>query len=126
MAWAKRMTCGYCSVEQAVGERCGGCGKKVASTAANPSGRNTRFWCAAFGFVWQGVWWFWLLGVVPKGWLAGSVAAHNPPHSNHRREGGQGCRDPSAMSRRDPKRYRNGANKTKSAKSKRVGPKPWS
>ncbi len=59
MAWAKRMTCGYCSLEQAVAEKCAGCGKKVASSAANPAGRNTRFW-----------------------------------------EGGEGCRDPSSMSRK--------------------------
>ncbi|KAI8468280.1 MAG: hypothetical protein J3K34DRAFT_459970 [Monoraphidium minutum] len=85
MAWAKRMTCGYCSAEQAVAEQCSACGKRVASTASHPAGRNTRFW-----------------------------------------EGGQGCRDSSAMSRKDPHRFRNSKAKTRSAKSKRVGPKPWS
>ncbi|GBF88303.1 peptidyl-glycine alpha-amidating monooxygenase A [Raphidocelis subcapitata] len=85
MAWAKRMTCGYCSAEQALAERCATCGKRLATSAAKPSGRNTRFW-----------------------------------------EGGEGCRDPSSMSRKDPHRYRNSKSKTKSAKASRVGPKPWS
>lgn len=37
-------TCGYCSAEQAVADACAACGKRLASTAANPSGRLTRFW----------------------------------------------------------------------------------
>jgi hypothetical protein len=38
------MVCGYCSREQAVAAVCIHCGKKLASSASNPSGRNTRFW----------------------------------------------------------------------------------
>ena len=44
MAWAKRMVCGYCSLEQGLGSACSGCGKKLASSAAQPEGRRTRFW----------------------------------------------------------------------------------
>ncbi|GMH44843.1 hypothetical protein BSKO_12795 [Bryopsis sp. KO-2023] len=44
MKWAVRMVCGYCSMEQALGEKCKGCDKKLAGTGANPSGRKTRFW----------------------------------------------------------------------------------
>jgi hypothetical protein len=44
MRWAQRMVCGYCSVEQPTGERCGSCGKKLAGSAHNPNGRSTRFW----------------------------------------------------------------------------------
>ena len=80
--WAKRQVCGYCSKEQPLGDRCTGCDRRLASRAANPAGRNTRFW-----------------------------------------EGGQGCRDPNKLSRRDPHRYKNSKSKTRSAKAKRVGPK---
>lgn len=44
MAWAKRMVCGFCSVEQALAAKCSACGKKLAATAARPEGRNTRHW----------------------------------------------------------------------------------
>lgn len=44
MAWAKRMVCGFCSLEQSLAGKCTGCGKKVAATAARPEGRNTRHW----------------------------------------------------------------------------------
>lgn len=44
MKWAHRMVCGFCSIEQPLGERCSHCGKKLATSAARPSGRNTCFW----------------------------------------------------------------------------------
>ncbi|GAB4820690.1 hypothetical protein N2152v2_007736 [Parachlorella kessleri] len=44
MRWATRMVCGYCSTEQPLGERCKHCDKRLASTAAAPAGRNSRFW----------------------------------------------------------------------------------
>eukprot|EP00803_Ostreobium_quekettii_P011709 evm.model.scf_2179.4 EVM.evm.TU.scf_2179.4 scf_2179:20296-22503(-) len=44
MKWATRMVCGYCSVEQSLGEACRRCGKKLAGSAALPSGRGTQFW----------------------------------------------------------------------------------
>ena len=44
MAWAKRMVCGFCSFEQPLGSTCSGCGKKLATSAAQPEGRKTRFW----------------------------------------------------------------------------------
>lgn len=44
MKWAKRMVCGFCSLEQTIAEKCSGCGKRLATTAANPEGRKTRFW----------------------------------------------------------------------------------
>ena len=46
MAWANRMVCGYCSTEQPVSSTCcsSSCGKKVATSASRPSGRNTAFW----------------------------------------------------------------------------------
>eukprot|EP00879_Flechtneria_rotunda_P010286 GHRR01010754.1.p1 GENE.GHRR01010754.1~~GHRR01010754.1.p1 ORF type:complete len:1021 (+),score=491.09 GHRR01010754.1:767-3829(+) len=84
-AWATRMVCGFCSREQPVNSSCKYCGKKLAATAVQPSGRNTRFW-----------------------------------------EGGKGCRDTKMLDRRDAHKYRNSKSKTKSAKAKRVGPKPWS
>jgi hypothetical protein len=31
--WASRMICGFCSLEQPLGERCSGCGKRLASNA---------------------------------------------------------------------------------------------
>jgi hypothetical protein len=37
-------TCGYCGVEQAVADSCKACGKKLASSASNPTGKATRFW----------------------------------------------------------------------------------
>uniref|UniRef100_A0A7R9Z319 CHY-type domain-containing protein n=1 Tax=Chlamydomonas euryale TaxID=1486919 RepID=A0A7R9Z319_9CHLO len=42
--WASRMVCGFCSLEQRVESACTGCGKKLASTGRNPSGRSTRYW----------------------------------------------------------------------------------
>lgn len=43
-AWAKRMVCGFCSREQPLSAACQYCGKKLATSAVQPSGRNTRFW----------------------------------------------------------------------------------
>ncbi|WIA08276.1 hypothetical protein OEZ85_007719 [Tetradesmus obliquus] len=84
-AWATRMVCGFCSREQPLDKACRHCGRKLATSAAQPTGRNTQFW-----------------------------------------EGGKGCRDVKRLDRRDAHKYRNSKAKTKSAKSKRVGPKPWS
>ncbi|KAG2427243.1 hypothetical protein HYH02_014647 [Chlamydomonas schloesseri] len=83
-AWAQRMVCGFCSLEQPLGLACRGCGKQLAGSSSNPSGRRTRFW-----------------------------------------EGGQGCRDVRRLNKNGPHKYR-GKNKTQSAQSARVGPKPWS
>ncbi|KAK9814828.1 hypothetical protein WJX72_012215 [[Myrmecia] bisecta] len=81
MKWANRMVCGFCAVEQGLGERCAKCGKKLAHSAGmSASGRRTRFW-----------------------------------------EGGQGQRDPHAMNRNDPHKYRGSKFKTRSQKAKRVG-----
>ncbi|PRW56290.1 CHY zinc finger [Chlorella sorokiniana] len=44
LKWATRMTCGYCSTEQPVAGQCKACGKKLAASAAAPSGRHTRYW----------------------------------------------------------------------------------
>lgn len=44
MAWAKRMICGYCSLEQSINAKCSGCGKRLAATGAKPEDRKTRFW----------------------------------------------------------------------------------
>eukprot|EP00892_Ulva_mutabilis_P006650 jgi/Ulvmu1/4357/UM002_0082.1 len=44
MAWAKRMVCGYCSLEQPTDAKCSGCGKRLAATGAQPEARKTRFW----------------------------------------------------------------------------------
>ncbi|KAL4442998.1 hypothetical protein ABPG77_008489 [Micractinium sp. CCAP 211/92] len=44
MKWATRMVCGYCSLEQPVEGQCKACGKRLAATAAAPTGRQTRFW----------------------------------------------------------------------------------
>ena len=44
MMWAQRMVCGFCSTEQAVGERCFSCDKRVATSARRPTGRRTAFW----------------------------------------------------------------------------------
>lgn len=44
MKWATRMVCGYCSTEQALGERCRVCEKKLARSTATQAGRPTRFW----------------------------------------------------------------------------------
>lgn len=44
MKWATRMVCGFCSLEQKLGDKCASCNKKLATTAANPLGRRTRFW----------------------------------------------------------------------------------
>eukprot|EP00878_Enallax_costatus_P041308 GHUV01047980.1.p1 GENE.GHUV01047980.1~~GHUV01047980.1.p1 ORF type:complete len:188 (-),score=10.35 GHUV01047980.1:32-595(-) len=51
-AWATRMVCGYCSREQRVDKACKYCGKKLATSAAQPSGRNTRFWEGGKGCRW--------------------------------------------------------------------------
>ncbi|GLC36785.1 hypothetical protein PLESTB_000783200 [Pleodorina starrii] len=42
--WAQRMVCGFCSTEQHLALACRACGRQLAGTAANPSGRRTRFW----------------------------------------------------------------------------------
>ncbi|KXZ44807.1 hypothetical protein GPECTOR_62g922 [Gonium pectorale] len=42
--WAQRMVCGFCSTEQPVDLACRACGRRLAGSAANPSGRRTRFW----------------------------------------------------------------------------------
>jgi hypothetical protein len=44
MKWAGRMVCGYCSVEQALDQKCSACGKTLATSANRPSGRRTAFW----------------------------------------------------------------------------------
>lgn len=44
MKWAHRMVCGFCSVEQPVNQRCKECGRRLTSTAAQPSGKATNFW----------------------------------------------------------------------------------
>uniref|UniRef100_A0A1D2AC62 CHY-type domain-containing protein n=1 Tax=Auxenochlorella protothecoides TaxID=3075 RepID=A0A1D2AC62_AUXPR len=44
VAWAKRMVCGYCSVEQPCAPRCANCLRKLAATGHNPSGTHSRFW----------------------------------------------------------------------------------
>lgn len=44
MKWATRMVCGFCSIEQPVAAECCACGRKLATSAKKPSGRNTRFW----------------------------------------------------------------------------------
>eukprot|EP00884_Botryococcus_braunii_P019216 jgi/Botrbrau1/5979/Bobra.104_1s0010.1 len=44
MKWATRMVCGYCSLEQALGERCRGCNKWLARSASGPLGTATRHW----------------------------------------------------------------------------------
>eukprot|EP00882_Tetradesmus_deserticola_P016842 GHRQ01018011.1.p2 GENE.GHRQ01018011.1~~GHRQ01018011.1.p2 ORF type:complete len:189 (+),score=49.64 GHRQ01018011.1:288-854(+) len=43
-AWASRMVCGFCSREQPLGTACRHCGKRLATSAAQPTGRNTQFW----------------------------------------------------------------------------------
>lgn len=43
-AWASRMVCGFCSREQPLASHCKHCGKKLATSASKPSGRNTRHW----------------------------------------------------------------------------------
>lgn len=44
-AWAKRQVCEFCSREQSAAEAtCRFCGKRLASSAAQPSGRSSRFW----------------------------------------------------------------------------------
>eukprot|EP00798_Chlamydomonas_sp_ICE-L_P031137 gene31137-6276_t len=42
--WATRMVCGFCSFEQSVYSQCRMCGKKLARSASNANGKNTRFW----------------------------------------------------------------------------------
>ncbi|GFR52877.1 hypothetical protein Agub_g15508 [Astrephomene gubernaculifera] len=42
--WATRMVCGFCAAEQPLALACRGCGRQLAGSAANPSGRRTRFW----------------------------------------------------------------------------------
>lgn len=82
MKWAGRMVCGYCSVEQSLGEKCVECGKTLATSATRPSGRRTAFW-----------------------------------------EGGEGQRDKSRLSKRDPHKFRGSKHKTRSKKDLRVGQK---
>lgn len=55
-AWASRMVCGFCSREQPLDKVCKYCGKKLATSAAQPSGRNTRFWEGGKGCRWVKVW----------------------------------------------------------------------
>jgi hypothetical protein len=38
------MACGFCSREQPVAPECVHCGKRLATSGSNPSGRQTRFW----------------------------------------------------------------------------------
>lgn len=52
-AWATRMVCGFCSREQPLDKSCKYCGKKLATSAAQPSGRNTRFWEGGKGCRWD-------------------------------------------------------------------------
>jgi hypothetical protein len=82
MKWAGRMVCGYCSVEQALDNKCSSCGKTLATSATRPSGRRTAFW-----------------------------------------EGGEGQRDKSRLSKRDPHKFRGSKHKTRSKKDLRVGQK---
>jgi len=82
MKWAGRMVCGYCSVEQSLGEKCTACGKTLATSATRPSGRRSAFW-----------------------------------------EGGEGQRDKSRLSKRDPHKFKGSKHKTRSKKDLRVGQK---
>lgn len=82
MKWAGRMVCGYCSVEQSLGEKCIACGKTLATSATRPSGRRSAFW-----------------------------------------EGGEGQRDKSRLSKRDPRKFKGSKHKTRSKKDLRVGQK---
>lgn len=50
-SWATRMVCGFCSREQPLGPVCKHCGKKLATSAKQPSGRNTRHWEGGSGYV---------------------------------------------------------------------------
>ena len=44
MKWAQRMVCGYCSKEQALGEQCNHCGKRIARSARGAIGAATHHW----------------------------------------------------------------------------------
>lgn len=47
--WATRMVCGLCSREQRLAASCKHCGRKLASSARNPSGRATTHWEGGMG-----------------------------------------------------------------------------
>ncbi|MEW5310747.1 MAG: hypothetical protein WDW38_002513 [Sanguina aurantia] len=49
MRWAVRMACGFCSLEQSVADVCKGCGKKLARSASNVTGKVTHFWEGGLG-----------------------------------------------------------------------------
>ena len=51
MKWAKRMVCGYCSLEQPVDSRCTNCDRKLAATARNPEGAFVCAGCASVTFL---------------------------------------------------------------------------
>jgi uncharacterized CHY-type Zn-finger protein len=44
MKLATRMVCGFCSLEQSLGNKCCSCGKKLTTSGSQPEGRNTRYW----------------------------------------------------------------------------------
>ncbi|DBB01761.1 hypothetical protein WJX77_006408 [Trebouxia sp. C0004] len=44
MKWAQRMVCGYCSTEQALGEQCKHCGKRIARSSRGALGAVTTHW----------------------------------------------------------------------------------
>ncbi|KAA6418012.1 MAG: hypothetical protein FRX49_12012 [Trebouxia sp. A1-2] len=44
MKWAQRMVCGYCSTEQALGEQCKHCGKRIARSAKGALDAVTTHW----------------------------------------------------------------------------------
>mmetsp|Transcript_13469 Transcript_13469/g.26858 ORF Transcript_13469/g.26858 Transcript_13469/m.26858 type:complete len:677 (-) Transcript_13469:126-2156(-) len=44
MKWATRMVCGFCSLEQSLGNRCISCQKRLTTSSSRPEGKNTRFW----------------------------------------------------------------------------------
>ncbi len=48
MKWAQRMVCGYCSTEQALGEQCKHCGKRIARSARGALGAVTTHWQVCF------------------------------------------------------------------------------
>jgi len=44
MKWATRMVCGFCSLEQSLGNRCISCEKRLTTSSSRPEGKPTRFW----------------------------------------------------------------------------------
>ena len=48
MKWAQRMVCGYCSTEQALGDQCKHCGKRIARSARGALGAVTTHWQVCF------------------------------------------------------------------------------